>query len=113
MVALAPGGWKGAARLNRVGLPPLEIWALAPFSRPREGIEAAKELRRRHPGTGVVVLSQYDDPEYADAFVGPRRRHPDVRDDHFRGMFLDDGQQLRKIRGHPDHLEVGLGTDQP
>jgi len=31
----------------------------------REGIDAAKELRRRHPGTGVVVLSQYDDPEYA------------------------------------------------
>jgi class 3 adenylate cyclase/DNA-binding NarL/FixJ family response regulator len=31
----------------------------------REGIEAAQELRKRHPGTGVVVLSQYDDPEYA------------------------------------------------
>jgi adenylate cyclase len=31
----------------------------------REGIEAAKELRKRHPGMGVVVLSQYDDPEYA------------------------------------------------
>src|SRR3954447_2605671 len=31
----------------------------------REGIDAAKELRKRHPGTGVVVLSQYDDPEYA------------------------------------------------
>ncbi len=31
----------------------------------REGIEAAKEVRKRHPGTGVVVLSQYDDPEYA------------------------------------------------
>jgi class 3 adenylate cyclase/CheY-like chemotaxis protein len=30
----------------------------------REGIDAAKELRKRHPGTGVVVLSQYDDPEY-------------------------------------------------
>jgi adenylate cyclase len=30
-----------------------------------EGIDAAKELRKRHPGTGVVVLSQYDDPEYA------------------------------------------------
>lgn len=30
-----------------------------------EGIEAAKEVRKRHPGTGVVVLSQYDDPEYA------------------------------------------------
>ncbi len=30
-----------------------------------EGIEAARWIRRRHPGTGVVVLSQYDDPEYA------------------------------------------------
>jgi adenylate cyclase len=35
----------------------------------REGIEAAKELRKRHPGTGVVVLSQYDDPEYAIALL--------------------------------------------
>ncbi|HEV2711857.1 MAG TPA: response regulator [Gaiellaceae bacterium] len=31
----------------------------------REGIEAAKEIRKRHPGTGIVVLSQYDDPQYA------------------------------------------------
>ena len=30
-----------------------------------EGIEGAKEVRKRLPGTGVVVLSQYDDPEYA------------------------------------------------
>lgn len=30
-----------------------------------EGILAAREVRRRHPGTGVVVLSQYDDPAYA------------------------------------------------
>src|SRR6202046_1905731 len=30
-----------------------------------EGIDAAKEVRKRHPGTGVVVLSQFDDPEYA------------------------------------------------
>jgi adenylate cyclase len=36
-----------------------------PPSFQREGIEAAKEVRKRHPGTGVVVLSQYDDPEYA------------------------------------------------
>ncbi len=28
-----------------------------------EGIEAAKRIRRRHPGTGVVVLSQYVDPD--------------------------------------------------
>src|SRR5260370_14100201 len=29
-----------------------------------EGIEAAKQVRKRHPGTGIVVLSQYDEPEY-------------------------------------------------
>ena len=31
----------------------------------REGIDAAKEIRRRHPGTGIVILSQFDDPDYA------------------------------------------------
>jgi class 3 adenylate cyclase/ActR/RegA family two-component response regulator len=36
-----------------------------PPSFTREGIDAAKEVRKRHPGTGVVILSQYDDPEYA------------------------------------------------
>jgi adenylate cyclase len=35
----------------------------------REGIEAAKEVRKRHPGTGIVILSQYDDPEYAIALL--------------------------------------------
>lgn len=30
-----------------------------------EGIAAAREVRKRHPGTGVVVLSQFDDPSYA------------------------------------------------
>jgi adenylate cyclase len=35
----------------------------------REGIDAAKEVRQRHPGTGVVILSQYDDPEYAVALL--------------------------------------------
>jgi adenylate cyclase len=34
-----------------------------------EGIEAAKEVRKRNPGTGVVILSQYDDPEYAIALL--------------------------------------------
>jgi class 3 adenylate cyclase/ActR/RegA family two-component response regulator len=36
-----------------------------PPSFQREGIEAAKVVRKMHPGTGIVVLSQYDDPEYA------------------------------------------------
>ncbi len=36
-----------------------------PPSFSNEGIEGAKEVRRRHPGTGVVILSQYHEPEYA------------------------------------------------
>ena len=36
-----------------------------PPSFQEEGIEAAREVRKRHPGTGVVVLSQYQEPEYA------------------------------------------------
>jgi class 3 adenylate cyclase/DNA-binding NarL/FixJ family response regulator len=35
-----------------------------------EGIEAAHEIRRRHPGTGVVVLSAHDDEAYALALLG-------------------------------------------
>ncbi len=35
----------------------------------REGIDAAQLIRMRHPGTGVVVLSQYDDPDYAVALL--------------------------------------------
>lgn len=36
----------------------------------QEGIEAAHEIRKRHPGTGIVVLSQFDDPEYAISLLG-------------------------------------------
>src|SRR2546428_2365098 len=35
-----------------------------------EGIEAAHEIRKRHPGTGVVVLSAHDDEAYALAVLG-------------------------------------------
>jgi class 3 adenylate cyclase/DNA-binding NarL/FixJ family response regulator len=35
-----------------------------------EGIEAAHEIRRKHPGTGVVVLSAHDDEAYALALLG-------------------------------------------
>jgi len=41
-----------------------------PPSFQQEGIEAAHEIRKRHPGTGVVVLSQFDDPEYAISLLG-------------------------------------------
>jgi adenylate cyclase len=36
-----------------------------PPSFQREGIDGAMEVRKRHPGTGIVVLSNYDDPDYA------------------------------------------------
>jgi len=35
----------------------------------REGIDAARLVRKRHLGTGIVILSQYDDPEYAVALL--------------------------------------------
>lgn len=35
-----------------------------------EGIEAAKRIRKLRPGTGTVILSQYDDPEYAVSLLG-------------------------------------------
>ena len=34
-----------------------------------EGIAAARLIRKQHPGTGVVILSQYDEPEYAIALL--------------------------------------------
>ncbi len=36
----------------------------------REGIDAARLIRKRHPGTGIVILSQFDDPEYAIGLLG-------------------------------------------
>jgi class 3 adenylate cyclase/DNA-binding NarL/FixJ family response regulator len=35
-----------------------------------EGIQAAKEVRKRLPGTGIVVLSQYESPDYAVGLLG-------------------------------------------
>ena len=39
-----------------------------------EGIEAAKEVRKRLPGTGVVILSQYDEPRVRDRAARSRAR---------------------------------------
>ncbi|MGC5584357.1 response regulator [Ornithinimicrobium sp. W1665] len=36
-----------------------------PPTNTKEGIDAAKQIRARHPGTGVVVLSQYVEEDYA------------------------------------------------
>ncbi len=34
-----------------------------------EGIRAAREVRKRYPGTGIVILSQFEEPEYAVALL--------------------------------------------
>ena len=53
-----------------------DIWMPPAFQ--RGGIDAAKEVRKRHPGTRIVVLPQYEDPEYAvslltEGSTGPHR----------------------------------------
>ena len=51
--------------------PDLEVvGVVADFDELVTGAEAARLLRKRHPGTGVGVLSQYDDPEYAISLLG-------------------------------------------
>ncbi len=34
-----------------------------------EGIDGCKEIRKNLPGTGIVILSQFDDPDYAIALL--------------------------------------------
>jgi DNA-binding NarL/FixJ family response regulator len=41
-----------------------------PPSHTTEGIEGAAAIRERHPDIGVVVLSQYAEPEYVRALLG-------------------------------------------
>jgi len=41
-----------------------------PPTRTDEGIRLAAEIERRYPGVGVVVLSQYDDPDYVLSLLG-------------------------------------------
>ena len=52
----AVGDLKPDAVLTDIQMPP---------SYSNEGIVAAKRIRREHPGTGVVVLSQYVEADYA------------------------------------------------
>ena len=58
----------------------------------REGIDAAKEIRKRHPGTGVVILSQYDDPDYAVSLLAEGRSgYAYLLKDR-----IDEGDQLKR-----------------
>lgn len=60
-VAAEPAGLLAAVARNAPDAVLTDLRMPPTFS--QEGIEAAKEIRRRHPGTGVVVLSQYVEPD--------------------------------------------------
>ena len=56
------------ALLSRIAVDPPDVAVVdirMPPSHTTEGIEAAIEIRKRHPETGVLVLSQYVETEYA------------------------------------------------
>jgi DNA-binding NarL/FixJ family response regulator len=61
------GGLMGAVEEHRPGVVLTDI--RMPPTGTDEGVRAADELRRTHPEIGVVVLSQYDDPEFALALL--------------------------------------------
>jgi DNA-binding NarL/FixJ family response regulator len=62
--AVADGeGLLAAAARHRPDVAVVDI--RMPPTRTDEGLRAALELRRRHPGTGVLVLSQYIETSYA------------------------------------------------
>ena len=65
-----------------------------PPSNTDEGIRAAARLRRSHPRTGVVVLSQYDDPEFALALLDEGA--------HGRAYLL------KERMSHPDQLIAAI-----
>jgi serine/threonine-protein kinase len=44
-----------------------------PPTQTNEGLVAAQRIRSEHPGVGVLVLSQYVEPEYALQFGAPRK----------------------------------------
>jgi len=57
------GGLMRSVRLDRPDVAVVDI--RMPPTQTDEGLRAAKEIRERHPDTGVLVLSQYVEPGYA------------------------------------------------
>ncbi len=60
-----------------------------------EGIRGAREIRKRNPGTGVVVLSQFEEPEYA---IDLLREHADGCAYLLKDRVGDGDQLVRAIR---------------
>ena len=67
-----------------------------PPDRTDDGLRAAIQIRETRPRIGVVVLSQYDDPDYAIADL-----HASVRPIRLQALELRLG--LARSQGHPVH----------
>ncbi|OMC16619.1 two-component system response regulator [Mycolicibacter heraklionensis] len=87
-----------------------------PSRQGRDGLTAAIALRQRHPGIGVLVLSQYCEEEYALSLVGDRAEgvgyllkeklvEPDVLHDAVRriaaGGSVLDPDVIARLAGRP------------
>jgi len=75
-----------------------------PPTRSDEGVRAAREIRAAHPEIGVVVLSQYVEPDYALALRLGRRRLPaeGARRRHRTAHPGDRGGERRRVGGGPE-----------
>ena len=60
-----------------------------------------------HDHDSDVRLRRGEVPRYAHAFVGSRRRHPDIRDNHIRPGRLYRGQKRRLVVCGRDDLYLG------
>ena len=70
-VAGAAGDLQGVLRAVDAAEPDVVVTDIRmPPTHTTEGIEAAALIRERHPGIGVVVLSQYAEPEYVRTLLG-------------------------------------------
>ncbi len=73
-----------------------------------EGIEAAREVRARLPGTGVVVLSAFDDPEYAvELLADGADGYAYLLKDHVSDAALL-GQAIRKVAAGGSVLDPAI-----
>ena len=66
----------------------------------REGIDAAKQVRKRQPGT-------------LDTLIGLGGRHADVHNDHVGVLLTHQREELRQVSGGTDQLEILVRRNEP
>jgi len=73
-----------------------------------EGIQAAREVRRLHPGTGIVILSQFDEPEYAVSLLADGAAGCAYL---LKDRVAEGDQLVRAVRGEVYDVAVDLRPD--